>query len=408
MAKKISEKDKENKDKTIKNILSMSHDEITDIIKNNVGHFSNKYTNTKSSVYLLKENGFKNSNIKYLSLSSIGLTHDDLFLTSVAKQIPKFNVIKTFLKNDQEQIKELDNSETLIKNFGEDFKPNGTFHKILEKEANKECELDTYCKQLLVFDEDENDYVSLTPLSSLYLNKKMKNGLIEKLEQIKKENPEQDKVKNFWKTVNLSIGGANPQNVGISSDFDSANYFCLLMDTPKLKNNSISYVYTYLLNGIKYCFNKKDLHKLSFLIKNYTTNTNKDNKMLVIRQIQMITNKHVEKCLFIKNKINSLILKQIEQLEIETINFEDPINDLFLEKNKEIKEKIFNSKFKNLEVNTIEMIHLICKFKKYASILANSFIKELILNSKKENMFNYNENIIELLKKEVEKIYAKY
>lgn len=411
MAKKItSEQKKENKEKANKNIINMTQNEIVDIIKNNVGHFSNKYTNTKSSVYLLKENGFK-TNLPYLSLSSLGLSHEDLFLTSVAKQISKFNVIKTFLINDPEKIKLLDNSEILSEKFGEYFQENGIVNKTLNESVNIEKDLDTYCKQLLVFDENENDYVSLTPLSSLYLNKKLKEALLNKVEKIKETVPEdeKDKVRQFWETVNLGIGGANPQNVGIDASFNLANYFCLLNRNPKIqKNKDYGFLY-YLHNGIACSFNQNDLNSLNILVKNYNNVKNIDTKKYMIDKLTEIVNKHIRRCLFIKSKLNEIILKCFEQQSIKDLEesdgeFNDPLNDLFKIKNARIKDVIFNGKIQDLELNTENKLNLTCKFKDYANILASDFVKSLII-SNKQNIFNFNEEINSLFTKEVRKIY---
>lgn len=283
-------------------------------------------------------------------------------------KIEKIDLIIQYCKKDKENI------ELIEKKIGK----NSDFYKnVFNKHIDKE--LPVRSRQVLIYDEEIEDYISITPVFSLILNKKID-------EEIKKMNVGENKF--FINKADGSIGGNKPQN---TTTYQRYADFKIFSKQPKIKDIKYKKLWSLIHNGFNVFINKNIINEFNFLIKKFENKKNIENKI----KLESLSRKYINENIRLSNNMNDWI----SQIIIEDLK--DELNIVFNQQ--DLLIHILNNKdlpdfYQDLLINfknTPKHLWLFKNKDENKEILSQDLINKLkSLIIKNQNISNETEKVI--------------
>jgi len=387
-------------------------------------HFNSKTINSYNPTIpaRIKMNN-ENRSIPYIALSTLGADISDLDFNKNASELPPVKKLKAlwsnedgfkeYLESEKSKIEErldklnakpLKNQDDLdsinkchsdISNIDLDITNVDLIKKTYNKESyfyekiNEEtvfCEgLTPLVKQLLVFSEKENDYISLSPLSAIGLNDKIMKVFSSRIKKIKNlKTGEEKEYERYYKVIPSAIGGNQPQN--ISSLPASVLNFRLYTPTPKFIDEYYSTIWKYIHSGIEVYFNKEEIQIIKAALNKYNQIPTQQNEEKLRLKLYKITQRLFNKTLYVKRLLNDVVIEEFGD-EIKGIMFNN--SALYTLINSEIsKDELWNGILNKINKSEIKYQYILNDKKEYSSELAQDVINQILHYSRK-----YSENI---------------
>lgn len=417
----------------IKNILpslTFLMEERPDMLENyskDMFHFTNKMINTLNpSTPICIPPKKPQKEIPYISLSTVGVeTHEidynanaaniapiktlralfegrDAFLNITNDNIEKKNkeredLNKKFEKETNEKELEkilkaleinkitlfyLEKDKQSFDDINEKIGVESDFFKSIFKNE-KFISVPTLTRQILIYDETNNDYLSITPVSSFILNKK----IAEEVVKIKLEH-EDYKIRN----ADGKIGGSKPQNV---TTFSREAEFKLFVPHPKTKDLKYKKLWKIVLKGFYLTITKNQINNLIYAINNLNEKGNTLNKDALQRVVKNIYYENLKVANNISEFISEAIRYEIIKDKNHTVNLSDIDILQNIVENKKMSENLFNGIF--LKFNEKKSNKWLFKNKKQfkneiTNELLNKIKSKLFVN--KKSLTNEIENLI--------------
>lgn len=426
--------DKDKRPNTLKNL-----EPFKDLYTTYLTHFNSKAINSYNPTIPARIKMLNaNPKIPYIGLSTIGADISDLDFNKNASELPPVRKLKAlwnnenefdlYLKNEilriqekldklvQKEVKkkeDLDNIEKYnndINNFKIDLENieliknkyglNSDFYTKINSETVVCNKLTPYLKQLLVFSESENDYISFSPLFPVGINNKIIECFSERKKFVtNKKNGEVIEKEKYFKSIQAAIGGNQPQN--ISSLPANILNFRLFTPAPKFIDQYYSDIWKYVNKGIKIHLNKDDLKLLKLAIAQYEQFPKQENEKILKTKIVFIVDKIINNVIKIKEILNETIKKEFYE-ELVLITENKKTSDLYKFINSEIsRDYLWNGLLNKINKNDIKYQYLLNDKKEYSEDIANNIITEIFSYSRK---YKININISYEMNKKIKNI----
>lgn len=387
-------------------LIYVIENELMEFYAKNMGHFMDKFINTLNPPNPMTiQPDSPRKDLPYISLSTLGVESYELDFSSNASYVAPVRLFKALFDSKESLLKEVDkiilekekiiaetkekiskeNDEVAINKLQVVIKNNNVIIDycnrdkqsidLIEEELGRKSDFyksvysknDVYAvpvftKQLLVFNEEKEDYISISPTFSLILNKKIEGILSAILEK--------DKTFKVSK-ADGTMGGANPQNI---TTYKRQAGFKLFLKTPNFRDEKYRKIYQIAYNGFKVYINKDFIQAFVNSLKNYTNKPNVRNKEL----LQKVSQEFAAKNILLSNNINGFLCEAIvREMTYQRERNKDMVpsvslaNDVFLQvvSNDNLKDFLFNKVFNNV-TDGVEHIWLFKNKKDKAELLS--------------------------------------
>lgn len=374
---------------------------LTYIIENNlldfyaekICHFNNKMVNTLNTPNskCIKPNN-PISSLPYISLNTLGVKDYELdFGGNAADQAP-VKMLQAYYISDEKFLEKIDevikdkkeriqknlkiislevNKEKIEKALSENIKYNfiidyclkdkenlnlikdkigketDFYRNIFNKKKNNDP-IPVFARQILIYDENINDYISVTPAFSIIMSKKLDDII-----RAKKEASKEFKIAKAYS----QLGGEKAQNVTVYNRYSGFRLF--MSRIPAFKDQKYVKLWRYIHKGFDVYINKNIINSFIFAVNKYTKDPKTSNKEVIIK----ITKEYINKNMQISNNINSFISQIIKDeinkdeilLNYCNIFVEDHLEEAI--NNKVLSENLFRGNIEKIkQANGIEWL----------------------------------------------------
>lgn len=337
--------------------LIKNRPEMLEVFAKDLFHFSNKMINSlNSSTPICIKSNNPQKHLPYISLNTIGVFPHELDYNANAANSAPIKLIKAFYKGkdifiqklneiieDKQKAneklkpllesedpkerdkskKDFDKNEKIIDYCNQDKKNyelidekigiQSKFYKdLFEKEIPKE--IPAFSRQVLMYDEDINDYISISPVYSMIMNKKFE----EAIEEITKENTDYK-----YKKASGDIGGSKAQNV---TTYNKSASFRLFMPTTKIKDKKYKKLWRLIFKGFYLRITKEEFIEICSTLKKYKIKKTLLHKRLFENSLRKVLMENIKMAnninFFIEDAIKEKLLEENEKngLDISDIN----------------------------------------------------------------------------------------
>lgn len=332
--------------------------EMLEYYSKNLFHFSNKMINTlnqSTPICITSEN--QKSDLPYISLNTIGVKKHEIDYNGNAANMAPLKILLAFYENEEVFQKTLDEKIIELEKELLSLKEKINIADLKEKEKeeinkkinkleasiyyciedkknillienkigfesdfyknifNKEIKenIPALVKQVLIYDNQMEDYISITPITSMILTKKIE----EKFLKIKNNYKENNKVFSIEK-ADGSIGGSKPQNVSM---FYKNSGFKIMAPMPIIKDQKYKKLWRFIFNGFIFKLNNSNLNNICKVIKDYEYKNTSSNKNNISLAFKKIFNENIAVAIemnrFIEESIKEEILKNNIEIEVD-------------------------------------------------------------------------------------------
>lgn len=407
------EKEQENKNLMLPSLtfLIENRPEMLKHYTENLFHYSNKMINSlnSSNPICLQPNSPLNE-LPYISLKTVGVEDCDLDYNANAANSAPVRLIKAFYESNEAFIEKIDeiieynekeknklgskdpkiqkidliifycekdkeNIDFIEEKIGKDSEfYQGIFNKDIDKDVP------VLSRQVLVYDDEIEDYISITPIFSVILNKKIDD-------EIKKMNEGENKF--FINKADGNIGGNKPQNV---TTYQRYAGFKIYSKQPKIRDVKYKKLWSLIHNGFNVLINKNTINEFSFLIKKFEAKKNIENKI----KLENFSRKYINENIKLSNNYNKWISEIIVE-DLNKIDYNIDLNNqdilMIMLNNKELPD-FYQELFSNFKDSPRHLWLLKNKYEN-KNILSQDLvnkIKSLII--KNQNISNETEQVI--------------
>lgn len=412
---------------------------LLDYYAEKICHFNNKMINTLNTPNskCIKPNN-PVSSLPYISLSTLGVNDYELdFGGNAADQAP-VKMLQAYYISDEKFLEKIDevikdkkeriqknfkiinsevNKEKIEKALSEnkkyDFiidnclkdkenlnliknkigKETDFYKNIFNKKKNNDP-IPVFAKQVLIYDENIDDYISITPTFSIIMSKKLDDII-----KVKKEISKEFKITKAYS----QLGGEKAQNATVYYRYSGFRLFMSKM--PTFKDQKYVKLWRYIHKGFDIYINKNIINSFIFAVNKYIKDPKASNKAAIIN----ITKEYINKNIQISNNINSFISQIIkdeinkDELLLNSCNIfvedilEESINNKVLSENllkgniEKIKqangiEWLFKNKKRNIDILTDEALNKLKTKLLLNNISLEGEVLNIIKNSIKEEL----------------------
>lgn len=412
---------------------------LLDYYAEKICHFNNKMINTLNTPNskCIKPNN-PLSSLPYISLSTLGVNDYELdFGGNAADQAP-VKMLQAYYISDEKFLEKIDevikdkkeriqknlkiinlevNKEKIEKAISENKKYNFIIDNCLKDKENlnliknkigKETDfyknifnkkknndpIPVFAKQVLIYDENIDDYISITPTFSIIMSKKLDDII-----KVKKEISKEFKITKAYS----QLGGEKAQNATVYYRYSGFRLFMSKM--PTFKDQKYVKLWRYIHKGFDIYINKNIINSFIFAVNKYIKDPKASNKAAIIN----LTKEYINKNIQISNNINSFISQIIkdeinkDELLLNSCNIfvedilEESINNKVLSKNllkgniEKIKqangiEWLFKNKKRNIDILTDEALNKLKTKLLLNNISLEGEVLNIIKNSIKEEL----------------------
>lgn len=412
---------------------------LLDYYAEKICHFNNKMINTLNTPNskCIKPNN-PVSSLPYISLSTLGVNDYELdFGGNAADQAP-VKMLQAYYISDEKFLEKIDevikdkkeriqknlkiinsevNKEKIQKALSEnkkyDFiidnclkdkenlnliknkigKETDFYKNIFNKKKNNDP-IPVFAKQVLIYDENIDDYISITPTFSIIMSKKLDDII-----KVKKEISKEFKITKAYS----QLGGEKAQNATVYYRYSGFRLFMSKM--PTFKDQKYVKLWRYIHKGFDIYINKNIINSFIFAVNKYIKDPKASNKAAIIN----LTKEYINKNIQISNNINSFISQIIkdeinkDELLLNSCNIfvedilEESINNKVLSENllkgniEKIKqangiEWLFKNKKRNIDILTDEALNKLKTKLLLNNISLEGEVLNIIKNSIKEEL----------------------
>lgn len=366
-------------------LIYVIENDLVEFYAKNMGHFMDKFINTLNppNPMTIQPNSPR-KDLPYISLSTLGVESYELDFSSNATYVAPVRLFKALFDSKESFLREvdqiilekekiiietnekiskendqgaIDKLQVVIKNtvviidycnrdkqsidlIDEELGKKSDFYKSVYSKNDIHA-VPVFTKQLLVFNEEKQDYISISPTFSLILNKKIEgilSAIIEKDETFKVSK------------ADGTMGGANPQNI---TTYKRQAGFKLFLRMPSFRDEKYRKIYQIAYNGFRVYINKDFIQAFINALKNYANKPNVRNKEL----LQKVSQEFIAKNIMLSNNINGFLCEAIvREMTYQREKNPDIVpsvsltDDVFLQviSNNNLKDFLFNKVFNNV------------------------------------------------------------
>lgn len=412
---------------------------LLDYYAEKICHFNNKMINTLNTPNPTCITPNKPlSSLPYISLSTLGVKDSELDFGGNAADVAPVKMLRAYYEGEERFLEEIDSviqdrkerieknikiinsesektkidtaqKENIKYNFIIDYclkdkenlslikdklgKDTNFYRNIFNKKKNEEP-IPVFARQVLIYDEGIGDYISITPIFSLIMSKKLDDIIKARKEELK-----DFKIARAYS----KLGGENAQNVTAYNRYSGFRLFMSKM--PAFKDQKYVKLWRYIHKGFDIYINKNIINSFIFAVNKYIKDPKTSNKEAIIN----VTKEYIRKNIQVSNNINSFISQIIkdeinkDELLLNSCNIfvedilEESINNKVLSENllkgniEKIKqangiEWLFKNKKKNIDILTDEALNKLKTKLLLNNISLEGEVLNIIKNSIKEEL----------------------